>query len=38
MSQCRNCHCELGACDPREFCSEDCQEEKLSEGEEDENL
>ena len=24
MSQCLNCHCELGPCDARVFCSEDC--------------
>jgi|GEM_PF-3180760 len=27
MSQCQNCHCELGPCDPREFCCLDCQDE-----------
>lgn len=35
MSQCRNCACELGPCDPREFCCVDCQDEYLREDEED---
>lgn len=37
MSQCVNCGCELGPCDPREYCCEDCQDEDLREDEIDED-